>query len=131
MLNAYVTSALRTGSGYFVAWLLSLSFAHPLLNSLGVTTVQATRVVSGFVIFTGGTLYYLAARALERRYPKTGWLLGSPTPPSYANITAELGAPLYAPGQSQPNVPSAAPTPPSPGLGDGPITSATVPPPTP
>lgn len=74
--SGYVTSVIRTAVPYLigliVSWLISLG--------LPASVKDAATAILTFVI---GTIYYLGVRALEKKWPKLGWLLGSPTAPTY------------------------------------------------
>lgn len=104
---AFVTSAIRTAVSYAVAWLLSLPFAGPAEQLLGVSSTTArTRVVAAGV-FVVGTLWYLLVRALEAKWPAAGWLLGVPAKPAYSaedleDLTLRAPAPLQARGPAPP-----------------------------
>lgn len=78
MLGNYLTSGIRTGVpgliGALLAWLAS---AH--INAPAGTDHWLTALLT-FVLLLG---YYLAVRALESRWPQLGWLLGTPTKPTY------------------------------------------------
>lgn len=77
-VSALVTSAIRTGTPMLVGFVLSW------LTAKGFTTDVNT--VAGLVSFLTalfGWLYYILARLLEMRYPKFGWLLGSPKTVKY------------------------------------------------
>lgn len=48
-----------------------------------------------------GGLYYVVIRAVERRWPKAGWLLGAPGAPTYGVAgggTGAVVAPVASPG---------------------------------
>jgi hypothetical protein len=89
VIQGYVTSAVRTLSAYAVAWLLSLKLAGPVLAFLNVGTETAKERLTALLVFALGTVYYLIARLLEHRWPALGVLLGVPTKPTYAPITAD------------------------------------------
>ena len=40
--------------------------------------------VSAAIVTIGGSLWYAFVRVLEQKFPKAGWLLGSPKTPTYA-----------------------------------------------
>jgi hypothetical protein len=44
------------------------------------------------------TVYYAAVRELERRFPRAGWLLGSPHAPVYPSAGRAAGPTGYVPG---------------------------------
>lgn len=77
-LSTLVTSATRTGVpmlvGVLVSWLAS--------KGLNVDANTAVGLVA-FLTALSGWVYYLVARMLEMKYPKFGWLLGSPKTLSY------------------------------------------------
>ena len=79
MLNSYVVSGIRTVVPIIVGWLL----AHFLfLHAFGVASPALAAAVSGAL----AGLWYLAARALERKWPALGWLLGYPAEPTYLSL---------------------------------------------
>lgn len=43
-----------------------------------------TAEVNAAVVTIGGSLWYMLVRILEQRWPKAGWLLGSPKTPIYS-----------------------------------------------
>jgi hypothetical protein len=53
-----------------------------LLGSLGITGVDSTEMASVVTAVTIG-LYYAVARAIERKAPQAGVLLGHKTAPTY------------------------------------------------
>lgn len=86
MIAAISTSAIRTASAYLVAWLLSLKLAGPVLQFCGVDSATAKQRLTALLVFVLGTVYYVAVRALEERWPAAGSLLGIPTRPRYAPV---------------------------------------------
>lgn len=72
------TSAVRSlvpyAIGAVVAWLTQKG-VHVPPSAVASATAALTFVV--------GTVYYVAVRALEKRYPQAGILLGIPKPPTY------------------------------------------------
>lgn len=73
-----VTSTIRTIVPYLVGLLATW------LASRGVDVSEATEAsLAGAFTFVVGSIYYVAVRWLESKYPKVGWLLGSPKKPSY------------------------------------------------
>jgi hypothetical protein len=40
--------------------------------------------VNAAVVTIGGSLWYTIVRVLEQKWPKAGWLLGSPKQPTYS-----------------------------------------------
>jgi len=69
------TAWIRTLTPYAAAYVVTF------LTEQGFNADEAS--VNALVVFTIGTLYYRAARALEERWPQAGWLLGSPRKPTY------------------------------------------------
>lgn len=78
MLSALVLSVIRTGVpalvGALAAWLLA-TFGVQLPDEVLVEAVAAGTAVLA-------TLYYIAARVVERRWPSWSWLLGSTQQPT-------------------------------------------------
>jgi hypothetical protein len=74
-VSDWVISQIRTivpvVAGWIAAQALAAGFELDRASLESVLTVVATLA------------YYTAARALERRWPRLGWLLGYPKPPSY------------------------------------------------
>lgn len=74
--SGYVTSAIRTLVPYLiglvVAWAVTLGVPESLRATL-----------TAVLTFAVGSGYYLAVRALERKWAWLGWFLGKPTPPVY------------------------------------------------
>lgn len=56
---------------YIVAWLTD--------NNIAADSTQ----VNAAVVTIGGSLWYSVVRILEQRWPKAGWLIGSPKAPVY------------------------------------------------
>jgi hypothetical protein len=83
MLSGFVTSLIRTGSSYAVAWLLSLKFAGPVLEATGVDSATAKERMTALFVFTLGTAWYFVVRLAEHRWPQIGVLLGVPAKPTY------------------------------------------------
>ena len=77
-MSNQIVSWIRTGVpmavGSLIAWLVSLGVEIPAGAEEGVTALLVA-VVS--------FLYYVLARALEKRWPQLGWLLGIPSQPKY------------------------------------------------
>lgn len=71
-------SVVRTIVPVIVGFLLSL----PIVHGLGVSTEQATSLVTAALI----GVYYVLVRFLESKWPKLGWLLGTPVAPTYAPV---------------------------------------------
>lgn len=78
MLSDYKTSIIRTitpmVAGFIITWFASkgVTFDEQFRGNLLLILQQ---------LFSA--LYYIFVRALEAKYPKLGWLLGSPTKPKY------------------------------------------------
>ena len=78
MLTNYVTSGIRTGVPALVGWLLGW------LVTWGLDVPASVRAWAvGLLTFALLMAYYLLVRLLEQRWPRLGWLLGSPTKPRY------------------------------------------------
>lgn len=79
MLNNMVISGIRTiipmGVGAIVAY-----GAHKFNIVLGSDT-QAN--VNDIAVFGASSLYYVGARAAEKKWKWAGWLLGHPAKPTY------------------------------------------------
>lgn len=76
----YVVSVIRTvvpvWVGSFLAWVAAATgVVLDSASSAGAVTTVVALLVG---------VYYLAARALEAKWPALGWLLGAPRPPAYA-----------------------------------------------
>ena len=73
-------------------WIVSLIRTYvPLAVGVVVSWLARNNIVaidgeSAAAVFTAAVvgLYYAAARLLEKRWPKAGWLLGAAKSPSYA-----------------------------------------------
>ena len=78
-MNDLIRSLIRTlvpmVAGLIVAALAKLGY-----NLSSDTAVQAV----GFAVAFG---WYLVARLVETRWPKFGWLLGSPSAPTYGSTS--------------------------------------------
>jgi len=72
------TAVVRTATGYLVGLLATL-LASANIEVSDEFNGDLTLVVS----FLVGTLYYVIVKALEKKWPKIGWLLGSPNAPVY------------------------------------------------
>jgi len=73
-----LTSIIRTVVPYLVGWIVTL------LATAGVEVSAEFRSdLVTFLSFLIGTLYYVVARFLEKKWPKLGFLLGVPTAPVY------------------------------------------------
>lgn len=85
-----LTSIIRTVTPIIVGWVLSLG----VVQALGLTEEQVTWLVVAALTALPpalSTVYYLAVRALERRWPWVGVLLGRRGEPDYGRH--EAGAP--------------------------------------
>jgi hypothetical protein len=68
-----------------------------LLARAGFEVDDSTRmVVTQFVSLVVGVGYYVIARELERRWPRAGWMLGSPRAPFYEVKATQAAG--YVPG---------------------------------
>lgn len=77
-VSDFVVSLIRTNVpilvGGFIGWLVSL----------GVTVPEGAEApLTAALVAAGSAGYYLVARALEKRWPFFGYLLGSKAAPSY------------------------------------------------
>jgi hypothetical protein len=85
MLSDRIISAIRTwvpaGVGLLLTWLAST--LHVVIDP----SSQAGLVALCTAVLT--SVYYLAARSLERLWPPFGWLLGAATQPTYATKAAD------------------------------------------
>jgi hypothetical protein len=89
MLSTYLSSLIRTGSGYVIAWLLSLKLAGPVLSLFGVDSATAKERLTAAAVIVVGTAYYAIARLLEQKFPALTVLLGSTKQPvAYASTSA-------------------------------------------
>lgn len=79
----FITSLIRTAAMLAVGFVLSLPGVPWLLDVLNVTTERATEVVGALVTLALAYVWYVLVRALERRWPKLGVLLGIPVAPVY------------------------------------------------
>lgn len=70
-------SYIRTYVPIVVGW--AIAQLAETLGPLDVDTETVSLAVTGLVI----AVYYAAARALEKRWPAAGWLLGSTKQPTY------------------------------------------------
>lgn len=78
MGNDLVPSLIRTYVPIIVGTIAAFLTAHSM-------TLDPSSI-AGLTAFLSGlfnALYYLVARVLESRYPRLGWLLGSPKQPIY------------------------------------------------
>jgi len=73
------TSHIRTIVPAGMAWLLTRAGEQWGGSWLEVDGEALTTLV----VFGVLAVYYAAARALEHRWPRAGWLLGSPKQPTY------------------------------------------------
>ena len=84
MRSDYVKSLTRTFVPVVVAAIVT-GLAHAGIPLPASSRTLLASVIGGAV----GASWYGLVRLLERRYPKLGWLLGSPGAPSYpAAVTA-------------------------------------------
>jgi len=73
-VSDFFTSLVRTYVPIAIGYLASLGILPDDLSD--AATAAATAAIIG--------LYYLVARLLEAKFPKLGWLLGSPKTPTYS-----------------------------------------------
>jgi hypothetical protein len=71
----YTASVIRTLTAIVVGVLLGWLGT----DITGVSEATLTPVVSAIL----GSAYHAIVRAIEHKWPKAGWLLGWPTPPTY------------------------------------------------
>lgn len=90
-MNNILTSVIRTVVPTIVGSITGFLAARGINVDEG-TKAQLTAVLS--TIFTG--VYYVVARYLETKFPKLGWLLGSPKQPVYGE-PLELSKGEYEP----------------------------------
>ena len=69
------TATIRTVTPFVTVYLVAY------LTEKGIDADSTT--VSAAVVTAGGSVWYSIIRILEQRWPKFGWLLGSPKPPVY------------------------------------------------
>ena len=72
-MSDFVTSLIRTYVPIIIGYLVSVGVLPDTMSD------QATAAATAGIIGA----YYLLARALESKFPKLGWLLGSPKAPTY------------------------------------------------
>lgn len=72
------TSAIRTVTPYIIGAVASW-LATKGINAPDALVAQATAILT----FCFGTIYYLVVRYVEQKYPKVGYLLGTPSQPTY------------------------------------------------
>lgn len=77
-MQDFFTSVIRTTIPYLVGAIVSWLTTKGLHVSEGIAAS-----VTAYLTFLVGTFYYLAARALEKKWPKLGYLLGIPSEPMY------------------------------------------------
>lgn len=77
----YAPSVVRTLTPFLVGLILGV-FGTEIA---GLDQASLTPVVSGIV----GAAYYALVRALEKKWPKIGVLLGWPTSPTYSKIPTD------------------------------------------
>lgn len=73
-LRAAIT---RTVVPFLTVWIVALAAKWGL--DLNADAVGAD------VVTIGGSLWYVLVRLVEQRFPKFGWLLGTPKTPTYTN----------------------------------------------
>lgn len=83
-MNNFVISQIRTYVPILVGALLSRLAMLGIEVSAGEAAALATFLNALF-----SSAYYLAVRLLEEKFPKLGWLLGSPAKPQYVDDTKE------------------------------------------
>lgn len=71
-------SIVRTVVPYLVGAVVTLAASKGFHLS---EEVQAN--LDGLLTFVVGTLYYMVIRKAEETFPRLGWLLGTPTAPTY------------------------------------------------
>lgn len=72
------TSVVRTVVPYVIGLLVSW-----LATNGVVVSSSASALLSAALAFLVGSVYYVAVRLLEKKWPKLGWLLGNPVQPQY------------------------------------------------
>lgn len=78
--SSVVTGLIRT------AVPLGVAAGITYLSTLGLNIPKADEVPLDLgAVFVVGSLYYFIVRKLEARWPKLGWLLGSPSVPVYGS----------------------------------------------
>lgn len=75
MNTANLPGYIRTIVPMIVGWIVSV------LTGWGLDADSAT--VTQLVVAIVGAVYYIIVRLLEKKFPKLGWLLGSPKTPVY------------------------------------------------
>lgn len=78
------TAVVRTATSYIVGLVVSL-----LLSANIQASEEFTANLTAILTFIVGTIYYIAVKALEKKWPKLGWLLGSPNAPVYPTKNLE------------------------------------------
>lgn len=77
-ISSLITSAIRTGTpmlvGFVLSWLTAMGFQLDANTAAGLVS---------FLTALFGWVYYVAVRFLEMKFPKVGWLLGSPKQVTY------------------------------------------------
>lgn len=76
-------AVIRTAVPYITAYLVAKGTEWGL-------DVDANEV-NAAVVALGGSLWYMVVRVLEQRWPKAGWLLGSPKQPTYTKALGNNG----------------------------------------
>lgn len=82
-MNDLIVSRIRTYVPLAVGWALAqLAGALDVLHQVGIDVDEGKAAGVAVLLLSG--LYYDVARRLEQRFPKLGWLLGSPKQPTYS-----------------------------------------------
>ena len=72
------TSVIRTATPYLVGLIVTL------FGFAGVSLPEDLKTsLVPLIAFIVSTIYYMVVRFLESKYPKLGWLLGTPIEPTY------------------------------------------------
>lgn len=87
-ISDLIASYIRTGVpalvGLIVGWVASLGITLP---------AEAKDGLSLLIAFVAALVWYVVVRALERRWPKLGVLLGYPKEPVYSTAAATVADP--------------------------------------
>lgn len=90
-MNDFIASIIRT----YTPWLVGLVVGW--LASVGIDLPDAARADLGLLVaFVAAAAWYVAVRALEKRWPALGVLLGVPKPPTYGAPAPADDAPKHA-----------------------------------
>jgi hypothetical protein len=88
-VSDFVVSLIRTNVpilvGGFIGWLVSLGVTVP---------EEAQGALTAALVVAGSAAYYAAVRALEKRWPWFGYLLGSKAAPTYEAPARPYSTPL-------------------------------------